>query len=146
RMKVDPSRFAAAARKVYDAAILHNDVQMRALRDDLQARGWLKSSLFVVAGIHGQEFLEHGAFGHGTSLYDESIKVPLVFTCPELFTRVNQVRGMTDHVDLMPTILSLLEVPIPEGVQGIERNVSPTPEDRMFYERPAFAEARPSGD
>ncbi len=144
-LKADASRFATAARKVYDAAIFHNDAQMRALRDDLQERGWLKSSLFVVTATHGQELLEHGAFGHGTSLYDVSIKVPLVLTCPELFTRVNQVRDMADHVDMMPTLLSLLDLPIPEGVQGIERNVSPTPDTRLLYERPAFAEARPAG-
>ena len=145
-LKVDASRFVAAARKVYDGAILHNDAQMRALRDDLQARGWLKSSLFVATATHGQELLEHGAFGHGTSLYDVAIKVPLVLTCPELFPRVNQVRDMADHVDLMPTLLPLLDLPIPEGVQGIERDVSPTPDSRRFSQRPAFAEARPAGE
>ena len=145
-LKTDASRFAAAARQVYDGAIFHNDAQMRALREDLQARGWLKSSLFVATATHGQELLEHGAFGHGTSLYDVAIKVPLVLTCPELFPRVNQVRDMADHVDLMPTLLSLLDLPIPEGLQGIERNVAPNPDTRLFSGRPAFAEARPAGE
>ncbi|HEU5181523.1 MAG TPA: sulfatase [Candidatus Polarisedimenticolia bacterium] len=145
-LKADPSRFAAAARKVYDAAIFHNDAQMRALRDDLQQRGWLGSSLFVATATHGQELLEHGAFGHGSSLYDVGIKVPLVLTCPELFARVNQVRDMADNVDLMPTLLSLLGLPVPEGVQGIVRNLSPAPDKVMPLQRPAFAEARPAGE
>ena len=145
-LKVDAARFAEAARKVYDGAIFHNDSQVRALRDDLLSRGWLKSSLFVVTATHGVELMEHGSFGHGSSLYDEVIKVPLVLTCPELFPRANQVRDLADHVDLMPTLLSLLDLPAPERAQGIVRNLTPIPDRRLYHERPTFAEARPAGD
>jgi arylsulfatase A-like enzyme len=101
--------------------------------------------LFVVTSTHGEEWLQRGALGHGTSLYDTAINVPLVMTCPEMFPRAGQIRRRSDGVDLMPTIFSMLEVALPEGVQGVDRSVEPTVETRLLLDRAVFAETRPAG-
>jgi arylsulfatase A-like enzyme len=145
RLKVDAPRFALAARRVYDGAILHNDAQIRALREGLDARGLLNESLFVVTSSRGEEFLEHGFFGHGASLYDPAVLIPLVITRPGRPSSY-QLNRMSDNVDLMPTLLSLLQVPVPEGVQGVDRTLDSRRENRRFYDRPAFADARPAGE
>jgi len=144
QLKVDPARFALAARRVYDGALYYNDGQIRALRDALAERGLLKDSLFVVTSPRGEEFLEHGFFGHGASLFDPAVLVPLVITRPG-HPAPFQVGKMTDNVDLMPTLLALLRVPIPEGVQGVDRTLEPRRENRRLVERSAFADARPAG-
>jgi len=144
QLKVDPARFALAARRVYDGALYYNDGQIRVLRDALAERGFLKDSLFVVTSSRGEEFLEHGLFGHGASLYDPAVLIPLVITRPGPPAPF-QVGKMTDNVDLMPTLLALLRVPIPEGVQGVNRMLEPRRENRRFLNRSAFADARPAG-
>lgn len=144
-LKVDPYKFAAAARKIYDGAILYNDRQIRAIRDTLEFREGWRDTLFVVTSTRGTEFLDHGLFGHGTSLYDSSILVPVVMSHPRLFAQPNQIRFVTGTVDLMPTILTLLQIPVPASAQGLERDLGLTPPP-VRGARPAFAEARPAGE
>jgi len=146
QLKVDASRFARAARLVYDGAIYHNDWQIRSLKNELGSRGLWNNTLFVFTSTHGEEFLEHGLFGHGSSLYDSTLRVPVVLTGPGLILRANQIRKMIDSVDLMPTLLGLLQIPIPDGVQGIQRSVLANETEPARSGRPAFAEAQPAGD
>ena len=145
KLKVDPSRFALAARRVYDGSINYNDWQIRALRDALTARGLLEDSLFVVTSTRGEEFLEHGLFGHGASLYDPAVLIPCVITRPG-HPAPYQLTKMSDNVDLMPTLLAMLQVPAPGIIQGVDRALEPRRENRRLVDRPAFADASPAGD
>jgi len=145
RLKVDPERFARAARSVRDGAVHYNDRRLGSLREELLARGYWKNALFVATSTHGEDLGERGLFGHGASLYDPALRIPLVMSFPPLFTAPRQMRKTCDSVDLLPTLLSMMGLPIPEGVQGIERNVEPTLETRHLYTRPAYAEMVPAG-
>ena len=73
-------------------------------------------TLLVLTADHGEEIFEHGSVLHGYP-YDETARVPLVFRGPGIPNgkRVPQLAAL---VDLMPTILSLLSLPIPKHVQG----------------------------
>ena len=146
RLKVDPARFAQAARNLYDGALLYNDRQLGALKEELEARGYWKNALFLVTSTHGEEFGERGTFGHGATLYDTALRVPVVISFPPVVPTPRQMRRTCDTVDLLPTLLSMLGFPLPEGVQGIERNVEPTLQTRRQYNRPAFAETSPAGE
>ena len=64
---------------LYDGEIAFTDRAVGALLDGLGERGLLKNTLVVLLSDHGQEFFEHGAYGHGHSLYGEVLRVPLVF-------------------------------------------------------------------
>lgn len=141
----DLARFTRVHRDVYDGALFHNDQRMGDLIDALMRRGIWEKTLFVAAGTRGEELGERGLFGHGVSLYDTGIRVPVVMSFPPLITSPRQMRKPSDHVDLFPTILSLLSLPLPEGLQGVERNVEVGPELKEVYERPAYAEMVPAG-
>jgi arylsulfatase A-like enzyme len=143
---VDAARFSRAAQNLYDGAIFYTDGRIRALREALEGRGWWKRSLFLVTSTRGEEFGERGIFGQGVSLYDSGVLVPLIISYPPTVTSPRQLRKSTDHVDVFPTVLSMLGLPLPEGLQGIERNVEPTAESKLLYERPAYSETVPAGN
>ena len=101
---------------IYDEELLYVDKYvgefLQRIRTDYP------DTVIVLSGDHGEEFLEHGNYGHGHAIYNELSHVPLVIWAPGLEPmRVSyQVRLM----DVMPTLLELagLESSIPPGIQG----------------------------
>ena len=100
------------------------DAEIRQL-DDLLGRffAWLEDeelfdrTLFVVTSDHGEEFQEHGMFGHGRSLYEAVIRVPLIVVTPDgAGGRV--VEGPVSLVDVAPSLLARADVPIPDRFEG----------------------------
>jgi arylsulfatase A-like enzyme/Tfp pilus assembly protein PilF len=101
----------------YDGEIAYADAAIAPLLAALKARGLFDSALIAVMADHGEAFGEHGEKHHGIFLYDETIHVPLLIKTPrQRFARkvVNQV-GL---VDVAPTILQAVKVPVPEAMQG----------------------------
>ncbi|MCW5954748.1 MAG: sulfatase, partial [Propionibacteriaceae bacterium] len=67
---------------LYDAEVRHQDTLLRHLFDELGRRGFLDRALIVVTADHGEQFGRHGAYNHGTSLYNSLIHVPLIVRYP----------------------------------------------------------------
>ena len=86
---------------------------LRALAD----AGELDQAIVVLVGVHGEEFLEHGGTGHGHTLHDESLRVPLAIRAPALLAP-GRVSAPVDLLDLAPTLADLLGLPIPPEWQG----------------------------
>lgn len=106
----------AHLRALYDAEISYHDVHFGAILDGLERRGLSDSTLVVVTSDHGEEFWDHGSVGHGHSVYEELLHVPMFVRIPgEAPRRVVTPVGL---VDVMPTILQALELPIPEQLSG----------------------------
>jgi hypothetical protein len=95
-------------RNRYLNACHHLDTQLGLLLDGLAARGLLDSTIVVVTGDHGEEFLEHGRWGHGSSFVDEQVHVPLVLWVPG--GEPTLVERRTSHLDLPATLLPRLGV------------------------------------
>ncbi|GJM45386.1 MAG: sulfatase [Gemmatimonadota bacterium] len=105
----DESRFL---RHVYRLAVEDVDRALRRLFVELSATGILEQSVIVFTSDHGEEMLDHGLVGHGQSLWDELIRIPL-------FLRVGNATGVTwpgprrvdnelaSHVDLLPTLAAV---------------------------------------
>ena len=108
-------------RDLYDACILHTDGQLGRVLDALEARGLLDETLVVFTSDHGEEFAEHGGFTHDTQ-YQELLHVPLVVRPPATLLpevpRPLRVGGVARSVDVLPTVLEMLELPRPEGLAG----------------------------
>jgi arylsulfatase A-like enzyme len=101
----------------YDAGVRYADEHgLGALLVALDELGMADDTLLVLTADHGEEIFEHGSVLHGYP-YDETARVPLVFRGPGI-PRGRRVTYLAAPVDLMPTILSLLSLPIPEHVQG----------------------------
>ena len=96
-------------------------------------------TIVIVAADHGEEFGEHGGRYHGTTLYEEQVRVPLIVMVPGLAPHV--VSGPAQLIDIPATILGLLDIPPTLRMRGTDLGpwllTPPAPEDRL---PPAFAE------
>lgn len=120
----DPARASDAVRveataAEYDAAVRMADAQLRALSDALKASGRAEKTLLVITSLHGFELFEHGYLGAGWTLYDESVRVPLVLHAPgALDAQASAVPA--SGVDVLPTVLTLLELgELPPNLDGV---------------------------
>ena len=71
----------------------------------------------IVSSDHGEEFGEHGGRYHGTSVYEEQVRVPLIFSAPGAVP-AGRVREPVQTIDLLPTVLSALDIPRPPRLRG----------------------------
>lgn len=103
----------------YLSLVREADTQIGALIDSLQRRGLGDSTLIVVTGDHGEAFGRlHGGSGHGFTVYDEEIRVPLMLWNPKLFPRGMRSPVIGSHPDLAPTLLDLVGITSPAGWDG----------------------------
>lgn len=127
---------------LYDGDIRSSDEALRDFVAFLKRRDLLKNTLIVLTADHGEEFGEHFpiyASGHGESLYDEQVRVPLIFCHPSIPPA--RFQKQVQLVDLRPTLLDLLGIEDSQPGNGIslkERLISGK-EDNV-KETPAFAE------
>src|SRR5262249_6323446 len=98
-------------RSLYEGGIRSWDTALGHLLEGLARLGVLDSTIVVVTADHGEEFQEHGRLKHGTSLYDETLHVPLVITGPGIAPRraTEQAQG----IHLFPTLAPLPPLPAP---------------------------------
>jgi hypothetical protein len=123
-------------RREYDAYIAHTDAEFGRLYDSLRETGFLDNSYVVITSDHGQLF-ERGVHGHDTALlYEPVIHVPLLIARPGQQQR-EDVYSPTSTVDLLPTLLEAMSLPIPGWCEGL---VLPTSGPRKSVsERPIFS-------
>jgi arylsulfatase A-like enzyme/Tfp pilus assembly protein PilF len=110
------SRFPRTRDGAYDAEIASADTQVGRLIDALRAGGRLDDTLVVVVADHGEMLGEHGELTHGFFVYEGATHIPLIITGPGVPAAV--VADQVRIVDVMPTALALLGVPVPAQVQG----------------------------
>ncbi len=123
----------------YEREVRYLDDLLKRFVGRLDALADPDTTLLLVTSGHGQEFLEHGALGAGTHLYEESIRVPLLARGAGVRTgqRYSEPIGL---IDLAPTILELAGVPAPTDMQG--RSVAKALRSGLPYSLPPrFSEA-----
>jgi arylsulfatase A-like enzyme len=110
--------FGQASRDRYDAEVRYTDEHVGAWLDLMRAEGLLDRSVVVFTADHGEEFLEHGGTGHGVTVFDECVRVPLVVWAPGV--RPGRTRALVSLTDLGPTLLDAAGLRRPPGyaVQG----------------------------
>jgi arylsulfatase A-like enzyme len=105
---------------LYDSEIAYTDQAVRSISAALRVND---RDLVIVTSDHGEEFLDHGGFGHGTTLYEEVLRVPLLLRLPGAAQAGRVVSSPVSGIDLLPTVLDLLDVATPDSLQG--RSVRP---------------------
>ena len=123
---------------LYDAEINQLDEALGRLFQALEALGLADETLIIVTADHGEEFFEHGGWGHGHSLHHELLHVPLIISYPARLPMGRVVETRVSLVDVAPTILELCGVPSPpfqEGQSVVPLMVSEDAavEDRVVY-------------
>jgi arylsulfatase A-like enzyme/Flp pilus assembly protein TadD len=109
------SRYASAP---YDGEIAYADSAVGKLLSQLHVRGLYDGALIAVMADHGEALGEHGEDTHGIFLYDETIHVPLLFKLPAERSAGKRIDNRVQLVDVLPTILQGVGVPVPKEVQG----------------------------
>jgi arylsulfatase A-like enzyme len=85
----------------------------------IRERGLAQRTLFVVVGDHGEAFEQHpGNVAHTLHVYEENVRVPMIYAAPGLTTKKLRARQIASLIDMAPTTLALLGLPIPESYQG----------------------------
>ncbi len=106
-------------RDLYDAEIAKTDAVFGGFLEYLSERGLDRSTIVIVTSDHGEEFWEHGGTGHGWTLHQHQLRVPLIIRAPGLIAAGSESGERAGLIDIVPTVLDLLDLPIPAEVQGI---------------------------
>ena len=107
----------ATLESLYDAEVASLDVRLRGLLAGLASRGVLDKAIVVFTADHGEEFRDHGLLEHGTSLFNELVRVPLIVLTPGQRTG----RVVVDNVSLVdvgPTVLELVALAPAPAAEG----------------------------
>jgi len=129
--------FGRGDRDRYDSEIAYTDAAIGRLLAFVEDHR--PNTIVILAADHGEEFDEHGGRYHGSTLYEEQIRVPFLVYVPGVAGHV--VAGPTELLDITPTILGLLDIPVPPRVRGTD--LGPwltTPAADAARLPPAFAE------
>jgi len=113
----DPDE-APRLRELYDGEITYWDEHFGNLVQELKDAGLYEDTTIIITSDHGEEFQDHGGYWHGTTLYDEQVRVPLFVKLPGNQRGGTTVRHWVQSIDLMPSLLKQLDIEIPDGVQG----------------------------
>ncbi|MBU0956175.1 MAG: sulfatase-like hydrolase/transferase, partial [Spirochaetes bacterium] len=115
-------------RRNYLNSLHFADAAMGQFVDALEAQGLLENTLFVMVTDHGEAFYQHrGNYNHPLFIYEENVHVPALFYSKELFATPQVFDAVTRHIDIMPSILDLLQLNDPRGREG-ESIFSPSAE------------------
>jgi arylsulfatase A-like enzyme/Tfp pilus assembly protein PilF len=106
------------ADRPYDAEIAYVDRQVGRLIDYLKTSGREPETLVVVVGDHGEGLGDHVERRHGSTLYNETLRVPLVFRLPKRLAAGIRVASTLSLIDISPTVLDLLDIGDPRIVTG----------------------------
>jgi uncharacterized protein (TIRG00374 family) len=134
--KPDPSE-APKLRALYDGEITFWDEQFGALIADLKRRGLYDDTTIVITADHGEEFMDHGGFWHGTTLYEEQLHVPLLLKLPRAERGGTVVTHWVESIDISPTLLRENGIEPPAQMQG---------KDLMLASESVFAEEDHEGN
>ncbi len=103
----------------YDGEIAYMDFYVGKIVEKLKEHGLWGKTLIVLAGDHGEAFGEKQEEWHGVFIYESTIRVPLVFYCADNLPPGERIESRVRLIDLMPTVLDMMKIQVPEQVQGV---------------------------
>jgi arylsulfatase A-like enzyme len=122
--KKNPKKYKFTARDkerieaLHDGEISYHDAYFDKFLAMLDELGLSEDTIVVVTSDHGEEFQEHGSWGHGHSVYQELLGVPLLFRWPGVIPANLRIEPAVSTMDIGPTVLEATGVPIPEAFEG----------------------------
>ncbi len=103
----------------YDCEIRYQDEALGMVFAALRSSGRASDTFIIVTADHGEEFLEHGGYSHGHSLYNELLQVPLIIAGPGLPAGEARLEPVS-LMDILPTVLALTGIEAPPGIEGVD--------------------------
>lgn len=122
--KKNPKKYNFTARDkerieaLHDGEISYHDEQFGIFLKKLDALGLADNTMVVVTSDHGEEFQEHGSWGHGHSVYQELLNVPLIMRFPGAIAAGTRIEPVVTTMDVAPTVLEASGVEVPGEFEG----------------------------
>ena len=108
------------------------DIFLKNLFDQYKELGLYENTVFVIYGDHGEGFGEHRRFQHDDTMWEEGLKVPFLIHAPGWFERGERVKGLSNHTDIVPTVLEMLGYEVKDGEYPGYSLLHQIPEDRTL--------------
>ncbi|HEV8269427.1 MAG TPA: sulfatase, partial [Thermoanaerobaculia bacterium] len=102
----------------YDRCVRRADDAFGKLADALRKKGFWDEATVLYTSDHGEEFLEHGGLYHGSSLYEEQVRIPLILKLPGAAHAGERRRDAVTLADVVPTMAALAQAPASNGWIG----------------------------
>ncbi|MBI2838108.1 MAG: sulfatase [Acidobacteria bacterium] len=121
---------------LYDREVRHSDFYFGRFLDMLKKRDLYDDALIFFTADHGESFGEHDKWGHGKTLYQPELRVPLIVKLPQAAHPGRQVGEAVRQIDILPTIADVLGIEPPAGIQGrslLEELDGPPPDPQPAY-------------
>jgi arylsulfatase A-like enzyme len=143
-------RRAEESRALYDGEIAQNDAAFGLLVDELERRGLADGSAIVLTSDHGEEFFDHGGWGHASTLYEEVLRVPFILRLPRGARGGTELAGPLDQIDVAPTLLALAGLdasgmPGASWLPALDGGDAPDAESLAWLAHPSFSISAAAG-
>lgn len=113
-------------RAIYDEKVSALDKRIGDFLSAYESLDVTRKTIIVFTSHHGEEFYEHGRIDHGMTLYDEVIRVPYVMVVPGA-PRGRKINQQVRNIDILPTLLELVGIPLRTGEANFTEGVSLVP-------------------
>lgn len=101
----------------YDGNIRYCDEHLGRLFKKIEALKLASNTIVILTSDHGEDLMDHGTISHG-DIYDVDIHVPLIIRYPYLFPKNKKIGSIVRSIDIMPTILDILALPLGPSMEG----------------------------
>ncbi|MEE8349344.1 MAG: sulfatase, partial [Acidobacteriota bacterium] len=137
-----------AVHALYDGELLLLDREIERTIKTLEKLDLLENTIVIIGADHGEELLEHGFVGHASTsrearLYDEIINIPFLILFPRKLPSGKRITTQVRGIDVMPTVLELLEIPPVAYLEG--RSLVPVINGQETGHRTAFSQSSRAG-
>jgi arylsulfatase A-like enzyme/Flp pilus assembly protein TadD len=117
----------------YADDVAATDAALAPLLEPLMTAGERSPTLVVLTSDHGESLGEHGEATHGIFAYESPLKVPLILFHPRVW-KPHVVEGRGRHIDILPTVLDALSLPVPAGLPGVSLTREPREPEVTYFE------------
>jgi len=126
---------------LYDGELLYVDNEIKKVLDVLKEQGVYDTTLVMISADHGEELNDHhDYYGHGASIYDGVLRVPLIARLPNVIPAGKRDATIVQHLTIAPTICEVAGVPVPESFVG--KSLMPLARGEKVDYGPAYAEMK----
>jgi len=123
---------------MYQGELRYVDSVIGKLFDEMNDKKVWEDTVLVITGDHGEMLGEHREMGHGYYIYQQALRVPLIVVLPGKKGKTS-IEKPVQLVDLMPTILDILQIETPKVVQGV--SMMPLIDGKQTGPRFAYSES-----
>jgi tetratricopeptide (TPR) repeat protein len=113
-----PEQFLDKGNNLYDGEVEYVDSEVGRLLDAVSEKGLEGRTLVALTSDHGESLGEHGELTHSIFLYNATARVPLIITLPDVIPSGVSDSSIVELVDVMPTLLSVLDIELPVENEG----------------------------